>query len=249
MHDLLEQGKKILNACNLLVCDKDESVVDDGFHLVGVGYHVGGDVASVELHALDNLCLGLCNLRLLNGDNAVGGDLLHSVGNDSADILVSGGNGGYSRDVLGALNRLRVGLDSLDSGVNGLLDALLDDHRVCACNNVLHALADECLSEQGSGGGAVAGDIVCLCGDFFYKLSAHVLKGIFELNILGDGDTVVGDEGSAVLLVEHNVSALGAERDFNCVSELIDTGLESLAGFLAVNDLFCHDELPPIILR
>ena len=58
-----------------------------------------------------------------------------------------------------------------------------------------------------------------------------------------------GDEGSAVLLVEHNVSALGAERDFNCVSELIDTSLESLAGFLTVNDLFCHDELPPIILR
>ena len=142
-----------------------------------------------------------------------------------------------------------MGLNSLNGCVNGLLNALLDDHRVCARNDVLHALAHECLSEQGGGGGAVAGNVVCLCGDFLDELSAHVLERILKLDILGNRDAVVGYERSAVLLVEDNISALGAERDLNCIGELIDTGLESLAGFLTVNNLFCHDELPPIILR
>jgi hypothetical protein len=30
-------------------------VVDDGFHLIGIGDHVGGDVAAVEHHAFDDL--------------------------------------------------------------------------------------------------------------------------------------------------------------------------------------------------
>ena len=139
-----------------------------------------------------------------------------------------------------------MGFYSLDGGVDSLLYTLLDNHRVCACGNILHALTDKSLSEQGSGCCAVARNIVCLCGNFLYELSAHVLKSVLKFNILGDCYTVVCDEGSAVFLVKNNVSALGSECDFNCVSKLIDTGLESLAGFLTVNNLFSHDELPPI---
>ena len=45
----------VLDVGNLLVGDEDEGVVQLGHHLLGVGDHIGGDVAPVELHTLNNL--------------------------------------------------------------------------------------------------------------------------------------------------------------------------------------------------
>ena len=47
--------------------------------------------------------------------------------------------------------------------------------------------------EHGRGGGAVAGEIVGLLRDFAHHLRAHVLELVFELDLLGDGDAVLGD--------------------------------------------------------
>ena len=71
LHDLLEQGQDLLNVGDLLIGDEDVGVIDDGFHLLGIGDHVGGDVAAVELHALDDLGIGLRGLGLFHGDDAV----------------------------------------------------------------------------------------------------------------------------------------------------------------------------------
>ena len=46
-------------ARDLLVGDQDEGLVELGFHPLGVGDEVGGDVAAVELHALGVLGLEL----------------------------------------------------------------------------------------------------------------------------------------------------------------------------------------------
>ena len=111
---------------------------------------------------------------------------------------------------------------------------------------VLQALADDGLGQQGGGGGAVAGHVVGLGGDLLDDLGAHVLKGVGQLDLLGDGHAVVGDEGRAELLVQHHVAALGAQGDLNGVGELVDTALQSAAGVLAVDDLLSHEKLPPI---
>ena len=66
-----------------------------------------------------------------------------------------------------------------------------------ALGQVLQALVDDGLSQQGGGGGAVADHVVGLGGDLLHQLSAHVLKGVLQLDLLGDGDAVVGDQGSA----------------------------------------------------
>ena len=61
---------------------------------------------------------------------------------------------------------------------------------------------------------------------------------IVQIDLLGDGHTVVGDQGRAELLVEHDVAALGAERDLNGIGQLIDAGFQSLAGLVpALNHL------------
>jgi len=94
------------------------------------------------------------------------------------------------------------------------------------------------LSEQGRGGGTVAGDVVGLGGHFAHQLSALVLEDVFEFDLASDGHTVVGDGGAAELLVEHHVTAFGAEGDFDCVGQDVDPAFEGLAGLFTVQKLF-----------
>src|ERR1700760_1954261 len=48
------------------------------------------------------------------------------------------------------------------------------------------------LSEHGGGGGAVTGYVISLLRDLFDECRPHVLEGVLELDLLGDGNTVVG---------------------------------------------------------
>ena len=243
LDDLLEQGQNLLNVADLLVGDEDERVVDDGFHLVGIGDHVGGEIAAVKLHAFDYIAVGLGGLAFLEGDDAVLADLLHGFGDQGADVLVAGGNGADAGDVLGPGHGLGDTLHCLDGGLSGLLDALLHDHGVCARGQILQTFADHGLGQNGGGGGAVAGDIVGLGGDFLDELCAHVLKSVLKLDLLGDGDAVVGDQGRAEFLIQHHIAALGAEGNLHGIGELIDAALDRFSCFFAVNNLLSHNIL------
>ena len=55
---------------------------------------------------------------------------------------------------------------------------------------------------------------------------------VLELDLLGDGYTVVGDRGSAPLLLQDDVATLGAERDLDRVGQLVHATLEGASGFL-----------------
>jgi len=112
---------------------EDVRAVELAHHLVGVGDEVRRQVAAVELHALDDVELGVQRLGLLDGDHTLVADLLHrlgdhladltlAVGRDRADLghLVGGG------DLLGPL--LEVGDHRLDGGVLGCALILGADH-------------------------------------------------------------------------------------------------------------------------
>ena len=122
--DLLEHGEEVLHVGDLLVVDEDVGVLEDGGHGVAVGGEVGGDVAAVELHALDEVDGGVHGLGLLDGDDAVLADLLHGVGDLLADLdVVVGGDGGDVGDLVLLLDLLGVLLDLLDG----------DARRPCRC--------------------------------------------------------------------------------------------------------------------
>ena len=104
---------------------------------------------------------------------------------------------------------------------------------------------DNGLSQQRGSGGAVAGNVVGLGGHFPHQLRAHILKCIFQLHILGDGHTVVGDEGSAVFLAQNHVPALGAQGNLHGIGQLVNALLQTLASFLAVNNHLSHNAKPP----
>jgi hypothetical protein len=93
----------------------------------------------------------------------------------------------------------------------------------------LAALAIDRLGEHGRGRRAVAGDVARLRGDFAHHLRAHVLEAILELDLLGDGHAVLGDGRRTEALLDDDVSALGAERDFHGVGESVDAGKNQIA--------------------
>ena len=67
-----------------------------------------------------------------------------------------------------------------------------------------------------------------------------VLDVVFELDLLGDGDAVIDDLGSAELLFENHVATLGAKGDGNGFSEDVDPFFEGAASVLVVNDALSH---------
>ncbi len=134
----------------------------------------------------------------------------------------------------------------LGDGLDGLLDAALEGDRVGAGGDVAQALADECLGEDGRRGGAVARDVVGLLGDLLDELGADPLEGLLEVDLLGDGDAVVGDRRRAPLLVEHDVAALGTERDLDGVGEDVEPALHAAAGLLVEGDDLGHGSGDPL---
>ena len=138
-------------------------------------------------------------------------------------------------DVLGHAGQLLA-----DGGLDGLLDAPLQRHRVGAGRDVAQTFPDECLGEDGCGGGAVTGDVVGLLGDLLDELGADLLVRVLELDLLGDGDTVVGDRGGSPLLLQDDVAALRAERHLDGVGQHVHAALEAATGLFVERDDLGH---------
>ena len=160
-------GQQVLHVRDLLVVDEDKGVLEDGGLGVAVGGEVGRDEAAVELHAFDVVDRGLHGLGFLDRDDAVFADLLHRVGDLLADLgVVVGGDGGDVGDLLLLLYLLGGLLDLLDGDGDGVVDAALEGHRIETGGHGLESFLDDAVGEDGGGGGAVAGDVVGLGGDF-----------------------------------------------------------------------------------
>ena len=241
LEQLLHQRDDILDGADLAVGDQDVGVVNGGFHALGVGDEVGGDVAAVELHAVGELGLHADALALFDGDHAVFADLLHHIGDDFADLFVVAGDGGDGGDFVLLLDRAGHAAEFVNDGAEAAVEAALERHGVGAGGDVAEAFGDDRLGEHGGGGGAVARDVVGADRDFLGELGAHVAEGLIELDLAGDGDAVVDDQRRAELLVQHDVAAAGAERDLDGVGEGVDALAERLAGLHVEGELLgCH---------
>ena len=124
---------------------------------------------------------------------------------------------------------LELASQVLDDRLDREVDAALEVHRVHAGGNRLGAFLHDRLGEHGRGGGAVTGEVGGLGGDLAHHLGAHVLELVLELDLLGDGDAVLGDARRAERLVEHDVAALGAERHLHGVGENVDAAQHPVA--------------------
>ena len=246
--DLLQQGDEHAGGADLLLVDEDIGIFEDCLHAVLVGDEVGAEVAAVELHALDDVDLGLEALALLDGDHAVGADLLEGVGQALADALVAvGGDRGDLGDLLLlAADALGVGLHLADDPLDGQVDATLQGHRVGPGGQGFQAFLEDRLGQDGRRGGAVPGGVGGLAGGLLHELGTHVLVGVGQLDLLGHGHAVLGHRGAAPALVDDRVSASGAERAPHGLGQLRNAAGQLLACFLVVSQQFRHGRrLPP----
>ena len=161
-------------------------------------------------------------------------EIIAPISSSAAEIAGDLGDLLLRVDLLGEL------LDRGHGGVDAGLDAPLEAHRVGAGGDVAQALADHRPGQHGGRGGAVTGDVVGLLGDLLDQLGADLLVRVLELDLLGDGDTVVGDRGGAPLLLQHHVAALRAERDSHGVGELVHARLQPAAGLGIERDHLGH---------
>src|SRR6266702_2413480 len=239
LHDSFQERKQFVQAGKLLLVDQNIDIVHLNAHLVGVGDEVGRDVAAVELHAFDDLELGLERLGFLDRDHALIADLLHGVGQELADFDIAlGGDGADLGDFLVRGDLLGVLDEVSDHCFHRHVDTALEIHRVHAGGNRLGAFTDDRSREHGRGGGAVAGSVGRLGGHFAHHLGAHVLEFFFKLDFLGDGDAILGDAGRTERLVEHDVAALRTERHLYRVVENFDAAQHAVAGIDAEFDFF-----------
>ena len=237
---LLERREHVLDARYPLVGDQDEWVLKDRFHPIGIGDEVGREVAAVELHALGVLGLEAERLALLHGDDAVLADLVHHLGDDRADLGIGGADRGHGRNLLAVVDRARLRLSSATIASTPFSMPRSDSDRVGPGADVLEALGHDGLTQDDGSRGAITGDLVGLGRDFLQKLGAHVLEGVLQFDLLGDRHPVVGDRGSAVLLVEDDVAALGPERDADGVGQTVDAVLEAPTRHLIKEELLGH---------
>jgi hypothetical protein len=68
---------------------------------------------------------------------------------------------------------------------------------------------------------------------------AHVLKLVFELDSLGDVDTVLGDDGRIKAPFNHDIAPLGAQRDLDGVGQRVDAFENTGACTVMELDFFC----------
>ena len=72
-------------------------------------------------------------------------------------------------------------------------------------------------------------------------LRAHVLELILKLDLLVDGDAVLGRAGCAERLLEDDVAALGPERDLDRIGQDVDAAHHPLARVGGKSYVFgCH---------
>ena len=239
LHDRLEDRQHRLQRRQLLLMQEDVGLLELRHHLLRVGDEIGRKIAAIELHALDDVEFGLEALGLLHRDDAFVADLLHRLGDHVADRLVAiRRNRADLGDLLGGRDLLGSLFDVLDDRGHGDVDAALQVHRVHAGRDELQPLLHDRGGEHGRGRRAVAGEIIGLRGDVAHQLRAHVLELVGKLDLLGDGDAVLGDPRRAVGFVENDVAALGAERHLDRVVENVDAAQHAVAGVAGESDIF-----------
>ncbi len=155
-------------------------------------------------------------LSFVYSDDAVFTDLFHRVSQQRSDFtVVIGGDSGHIRhlrlfaNLLG--HRMQLGGDIRHS----LFHACLHLNRIDARHDGLEAFIEDRLSHDCGGRGAVTSDVAGLAGHFTDHPGAHVFVNIFQVDFLGDRDTVLGNSGAAEALLQNDIATLGAERHFD----------------------------------
>ena len=236
-----------MQIAEFLLVQENVGVLQRDSHLFGIGDEIRRKIPAIELHAFDDVELGLGRLGLLDGDHTLVADLFHRLSDHVANGGVAiGGNRAHLGNFVGRIDLRRPGLDVLDDFGHRQVDAALQIHRVHAGGDQLGAFAQDGSGKDRCRSGAVAGEIIGLGCHLAHQLRAHVLEFVLELDLLGDGDAVLGDARRAVGLVEDDVASLRAERHLDGIVENFDTAQHAITRIGGKFDFLGRHDFRPV---
>ena len=245
LHDLFQHGHDVGEVvAQTLVGQQDVGLGELAFQTRRVVGHVRGDEAVIEHHALEDLHLDAEVLRLLDRDDAVTADGIHSLRDLLADLAVARRNRRDLGDLLTRGNLDGVLENLVGHHVGGALDAAAQRQRIGTGDDATHSLAHDSVGKDGRRRGAVARVVVRGDSGLAHDLHAHVLDGIFKIDIGGHRGAVVGNVGLLVLLLHGDVAPLRADRHPHGIGQLVDAGSHLRTGFVVERNVFGHSLVP-----
>ena len=120
--------------------------------------------------------------------------------------------------------------DGLDKLGHGPIHAAAQAHRIGPGGDVAQAFAGQGLGQHRGGGGAITGLVLGFGGHLQQQLGADVFEGVFELDLLGNGDAIVDHIGGAEFLLQHHIATLGTKGDLDRIGQGIHPALEGGTG-------------------
>ena len=129
----------------------------------------------------------------------------------------------------------------LDGDTGAPIEPALDVDGAGARHDVIHAVGEDRVRENGRRAGAVAdgvtGPLRCLAK----HLGAEIFLRVLEIEFLGDGDAVVADDRRTPVLLDQHALRLRPQRDAHRVGEQRRAAQDFFAGRGTKQDLFvCH---------
>src|SRR6266568_230181 len=229
LRHLFQDRQKVFHRADLFFHNQDEAIFQYTLHPVRVGHKVRRQITTIELHPFDQVHRGLESLCFFDRDDAIFADFLHGFSDNVADCgVVIGRNRSHLRDHFAA-HRFCEFLDLFGSHFNRFFDAALHGHRVCSRSHGLHALAEDRLCQNGGRRRAVTRHVAGLRCDFLHHLGAHILEGIFQLDLFRYRDAVFRDQRRTEFLIENHIAALRPQRDLDCIREYVNAAQDCLA--------------------
>ncbi|MBT9167727.1 MAG: hypothetical protein DDT19_01067 [Syntrophomonadaceae bacterium] len=135
-----------MNVADFAVCHHDERLIENGLHFFRICNHVGRNVTAVKLHPFHRIQVGGESFGLLNGDYAILAYFFHSFSNETTDFFVCCCNGRYLGNGFFRLDRLRLGLNFINSNFHSFFNPALNSHRIGAGCNISNPFANNGLS-------------------------------------------------------------------------------------------------------
>src|SRR5690606_20210082 len=134
---LLQSRQQVTDVADLLVKQQHEGVVQNSRLLFWVVDEVRRQVATVELHAFNDIQLVVQALAFFHSDHAFLANLVHRVSNDLADGFVGvRGDRTNLSDFLGSGRGFGLGLQLFHQSGHSLVDTALEVHGVQTSGNV-----------------------------------------------------------------------------------------------------------------
>ena len=243
LNNLLKKWKDLLDIADLLVCDQDVRIIKSCLHFLHICGHVCGNISTVKLHTFYKVKLCMHGLGLLNSDNTVFGNFLHSISNKLSNLLITCRDCCYVSDLLFAVDCLAHVLDRFYCNICCFFHTFSEDDRVGTCCQVLHSLMNHCLSKYSRCCSTITCYIVCLGCNFLDDLSTHVLESVLKLDLFCDGNTIVCDKRSTERFVKYYVSSFRSKCYSYCICKFIYTSFKCCSCFCAIFNFFCHDKM------